>query len=148
MLEHNAMGVLKFGSALVIGFGVVIALTAYPPTDGIAEFLLDIVLWPADGAQNISSPEMRLLGAVAGGVMVGWGVLLWIVATRLYPKEPALARMMILASVGTWFAVDSTASIVAGVSLNALLNVSFLLLLALPVMRVSDRSTGGGRIAG
>jgi hypothetical protein len=135
MQEQNAVGILKFGSALVVGFGAVIAMAAYPPTAGIARFLLDLVIWPVDGVQAISGPEMRLLSAVSGGVMVGWGILLWLVATRLYPKDPGLARTLILASIGTWFLADSLASIVAGVPLNALLNVSFLVLFSWPLMR-------------
>ncbi|MGI9410175.1 MAG: hypothetical protein ACR2OV_08875, partial [Hyphomicrobiaceae bacterium] len=75
MQEQYAVGILKFGSALVVGFGVVIAMAAYPPTAGIARFLLDLVIWPVDGVQAISGPEMRLLSAVSGGVMVGWGIL-------------------------------------------------------------------------
>ncbi|MGI9409275.1 MAG: hypothetical protein ACR2OV_04330, partial [Hyphomicrobiaceae bacterium] len=106
---------------------------------GIARFLLDLVIWPVDGVQAISGPEMRLLSAVSGGVMVGWGILLWLVATRLYPKDPVLARTLILASIGTWFLIDSLASIVAGAPLNALLNVSFLVLFSWPLMRTPGR---------
>ena len=148
MQEQNAVGILKFGSALVVGFGVVIAMAAYPPTAGIARFLLDLVIWPVDGVQAISGPEMRLLSAVSGGVMVGWGILLWLVATRLYPKDPGLARTLILASIGTWFLVDSLASIVAGASLNALLNVSFLVLFGWPLMRASGQLQPSNRPEG
>ena len=143
MQEQNAVGILKFGSALVVGFGVVIAMAAYPPTAGIARFLLDLVIWPVDGVEAISGPEMRLLSAVSGGVMVGWGILLWLVATRLYPKDPGLARTLILASIGTWFLADSLASIVAGVPLNALLNVSFLVLFSWPLMRTPGQLQPG-----
>lgn len=134
MQEHTVVSVLKIGSALVVGFGVVIAIAAYPPMAGIAQFLLDLIKWPVDAAQAVSSPEMRLLSAVSGGVMVGWGLLLWLVAARLYRRDPALAGSMILTSIGAWFVIDSTASVVAGAPLNAVLNVSFLVLFALPVM--------------
>ncbi len=148
MHEQTTMNILKFASALVIGFGVVVAIAAYPPTAGITRFLLDLIKWPLDGAQEISSPEMRFLCAVSGGVMVGWGVLLWLVVTRLYPKDPVLARTMILASIGIWFVIDSTASILAGASLNALLNISFLVLFVLPVLRRRSWSEPPNKFAG
>ena len=142
MQEQNTVGILKFGSALVVGFGVVIAMAAYPPTAGIAQFLLDLVIWPVDGVQAISGPEMRLLSAVSGGVMVGWGILLWLVATRLYPKDPGLARTLILVSIGTWFLVDSLASIVAGriTERTAQCVVSGIVLLAIECAHPADCS--------
>ncbi len=139
MQEQSVIAILKVASGAVIGFGIVIALAAYPPTAEIARFLLDLVIWPIDGAQTMSGSELRLLSAVSGGVMVGWGVLLWLVATRLYPKEPGLAKSLILASIWTWFGVDSLASILAGVPLNALLNISFLVLFSWPLMRPSGQ---------
>ena len=148
MQEQTNLSILKFASALIIGFGVVVAMAAYPPTAGITRFLLDLIKWPLDGAQDISSPEIRFLCAVSGGVMVGWGVLLWLVVTRLYPKEPALVRTMILASIGIWFVVDSTASILAGASLNALLNIAFLVLFVLPVLRTRSWPASSNKLAG
>ena len=138
MQEHTVVNWLKFGSALVIGFGIVIAGAAHPQTAGIATFLIDLVKWPVDGAQDISSAEMRLLSAVSGGIMIGWGLLLWLVSTRLYIRDSALARTMILTSIGAWFVVDSLASIVAGAALNAGLNVTFLVIFGLPLLRASE----------
>lgn len=129
---------LRAASALVVGFGVLVVLAAYPATAGLTMFLIDFILWPIDGAQSGATPELRLIFAISGGVMVGWGVMLWLIATRLYPREPQLARSMILWSVGVWFVVDSAASIVAGAPLNALLNTSFLLMFGLPLWRAPD----------
>ncbi len=128
MSNSVVMTWLKVASAIVIGFGVVVALAAYPATAGIAQFLLDLIYWPLDGGQDLSSPEARLLCAISGGVMVGWGFLMWLVATRLYPREPELARALILSSIGAWFVVDSAGSIVAGAWLNAIFNIGFLAL--------------------
>ncbi len=132
---------LRAASALVIGFGVLVVVAAYPATAGLTMFLIDFILWPIDGAQSGVTPELQLIFAISGGIMVGWGVLLWLIATRLYPREPQLARSMILVSVGIWFIVDSTASIVAGAPLNALLNTSFLLMFGLPLWRTPGADT-------
>lgn len=144
MQEQSVVNVLKFGSALVVGFGILIALAAHPGTAGPARFLLDLIIWPIDGVGNTSAPEMRLLSAVSGGVMVGWGILLWQISTRLYAKDPELAKSLILTSIAAWFIVDSSASLLAGVPLNALLNTSFLVVFGWPLLRaqVADVSTG------
>ncbi len=131
---------LKGASALVIGFGAVVALAAHPVSAGIVSFFADLAFWPVDGQQRIATPEARLLSAIGGGVMAGWGVLLWLIATRLYAREPELARTMIALSIGTWFLVDSLGSITAGAPLNAVLNVSFVALFLIPLWRgASDR---------
>ncbi len=135
MQQEKTVYWLKFASLLVIGFGLMISLAAYPTTTGLTLFYTDLVFWPLDGAQSISMPEARILCAVLGGVMVGWGVLFWLITAKLYSREPELARSMIYWSIGTWFIIDSLGSIVVGVPVNALLNISFLLLFVLPLWR-------------
>jgi hypothetical protein len=49
------------------------------------------------------------------------------------PRDPALARRLILLGIGGWYVVDSSMSIAAGAPLNALFNTGFLLLFYVPV---------------
>lgn len=133
MQAHSTTAWLKTAVAIVIGFGIVIASAAYPPAAEATRFLTDLIFWPVDGAQSLASPEIRLLCAVTGGVMVGWGFLLWLLITRIYPRDPGLARTMILWSGGSWFVIDSAGSIIAGAPLNAVFNIGFLLLFVIPL---------------
>lgn len=126
---------LRAGAVIVIAFGVLIAAAAMPALRGPAELLLDLVYWPVDGAETAGGAAARLLSAITGGVMTGWGVMLWLIASELYPQRPALGRRIILLSVGSWFVVDSAMSVAAGAPLNALFNVGFLLIFVLPVWR-------------
>lgn len=126
---------LKAASAVVIAFGFLIALAVVPAAAGPTAFLIDLVFWPVDGAEGLAGPDMRLLSAITGGLSVGWGTMTWLVATRLFLREPALARGVILTSVGAWFIVDSLGSVAAGAPLNAVLNVGFLLAFVLPLWR-------------
>lgn len=119
---------LKGASAIVIGFGILTVFGAWPSTAGPILFLLDFVIWPLDGAQSGAATELRLALAISGGIMAGWGILLWQLSTQLYPREPNLGRRLILTSIGVWFVIDSLGSIAAGVPLNALLNTGFLVL--------------------
>ncbi len=133
-MDHDPTArVLKIASAVVIGFGFVGAAAALPALSGPMRLLTDIAFWPLDGAQSLAAPETRLFSAIGGGLTVGLGVAMWMLATRLYPREPDLARSMILASMGSWFVVDSIGSTLAGAPVNVLLNLGFLLAFVVPL---------------
>ena len=133
MTQETTIGWLKFGSALTIFFGALIAAATVPALSGPVQFLADFIFFPLDGLQSVAAEETRLINAIGGGVMVGWGVMLWMVSTQLYPKEPVLAGKIIMSSIIVWFVIDSTGSVLAGAPLNALGNVSFLLIFCLPL---------------
>ncbi|MDZ7601754.1 MAG: hypothetical protein U1A06_10315 [Hoeflea sp.] len=122
---------VKAASAVVIGFGLMLAAAAWPPLAGPVLLLADLLIWPMDGLQTLAAPETRLLLAIAGGVMVGWGVTLWKLAEYLMPQHPAAVRTITMTGLYSWFAVDSLASIMAGAPLNAVANISFVVLFVL-----------------
>lgn len=124
---------LKFGSGLTIFFGVLVATAAIPAISGLMQFLADLIFFPLDGLQDVSAPETRLISAIGGGVMFGWGLMMWMLTTRLYPKDPALAGSIIVTSIIAWFVLDSGGSILAGAPLNVVGNISFLLIFCVPV---------------
>ncbi len=134
MTVERVQAWLKAGSALVILAGLAYAFAAFQPTAGLAALLDDIAAWPPDGAQAMADGEARLVGGVLGGVMVGWGTMLWLLAAKLYPSQPELTRTIILVGVGAWFVVDSLASFVAGAPLNIVLNIVFAGVFAIPLL--------------
>ena len=140
MSVHATQNWLKFAAAVTVGFGLLIALAAHPATGGATLFLTDLILWPMDGAQSLAAPEIRLLCAITGGVMAGWGLTMWLIVARLYPRDPGLARHLILTGIGTWFVIDSIGSLMAGAPLNALFNVGFLLLYVIPLRHIPHAS--------
>lgn len=127
--------VLKAAAILLIAFGVMVAAAAVPVLSYPTLFLLDLALWPLDGAQSLAASETRLLCAVGGGMLTGWGALIFLVADRLYPIDPVQARQLILISICSWFVVDSAGSLAAGAPVNAVLNVGFLLLFLVPLLK-------------
>ena len=126
---------LKLASLSVIGFGILGVLATLPALSGVARLFIDLAFWPVDGVPATPTPESRLLWAILNGIVIGWGVLLWQVTTRVYASTPDLGRTMILTSVGIWFVVDSAGSVAAGAPVNALMNVTFLLLFFIPLWR-------------
>ena len=126
---------LKAASVIVIGFGLLTALAAWLPFNLPAFWLVDLMFLPFDGQPNLNGPEARLLSGILGGVLVGFGVTQWLISSRLYPREPGLARTIILASMGVWFVVDSIASVIAGAPFNVVMNVPFLSMFVVPLWR-------------
>lgn len=126
---------LKLASCIVIGFGLLIALGAHSALGAPVIFLADLLLWPLDGAETGTARETRLIAGIAGGVMVGWGFMLWGLAGEGMARAPDLSRRLILGSVGIWFVIDGMGSIAAGSPLNVLGNISFLALFLWPLRR-------------
>jgi hypothetical protein len=129
---------IKCASAIsLIALGALFALGAHPSTAGVANFFIDFVKWPVDGAQSVSTQDARIIAAIGGGISVGWGVMIWQVADRILPKDPALGRLLLTQSLLAWFAVDSAASWMAGIPLNVVMNIGLLLLFLAPLWRMN-----------
>ncbi len=132
---------LQAGAIITAGFGVLIAAAAIPALQLPTAFLLDFIYPPVDSAQSMNSSAARLLSAISGGLMTGLGVMLWVVATELCPREPALGRRLILLGIGSWYVVDSSMSLAAGAPLNVVFNTGFLLIFFVPAWGMSDGVT-------
>lgn len=124
---------LRAGAGFVIATGLFMALGAHPVTGGPPALVADLIFWPPDGAETLATNEARLLCAIAGGVLAGWGWALWLLAGEGLVRAPDLARRIILGSVALWFVVDSAGSLIAGAPLNILGNLAFLAILTLPL---------------
>ncbi len=135
MSHEKTVSWLKTASGVVIAFGLLMLLGTIAAMSAPVTLLLDLIFWPIDGQQTATAPETRLILAISGGILTGWGLLLWQISSRLYPQDPALARSLILTSIGVWFVLDGLGSILAGAPLNAVLNIGFLLLFFVPLWR-------------
>lgn len=127
---------LKAASAVVMGVGAVVALSAFPAAAAVTNLLADLIFWPFDGGQAVDTQTARLLAAIGGGVMFGWGLLLWQLAVHLLPREPQLASSLIRSSILAWFVLDCACSILAGAYLNVVLNLGFLAMFLVPLSQL------------
>ena len=105
-----------------------------PPT----AVLTDLIFYPVDGAPGIGQPVDRLLSAITGGVMTGWGIMIYLLVSEVVPTHPSVGRRLILASIGAWYVVDSGMSLAAGAPLNVLSNTGFLLLFVVPAWSLGN----------
>lgn len=142
MTQDQVILWLKVAAATVVGFGLMMTAAAVPSLMQPTALLLDLVFFPLDHSPTMSEPVVRLLSAICGGVLVGWGVSLWQIVTRLLPRDPSLARQLILTGVSSWFVIDSCGSIASGGHWNVLGNIGFLLIFVIPVLQLPKRQAG------
>ncbi|MFN4203133.1 MAG: hypothetical protein ACK4GM_08770 [Tabrizicola sp.] len=129
-LEQNG---LRFAAGVTMATGLGLALAAIPMLSPPLRFLVDLVVWPLDGAETLLASETRLILAIAGGLMVGWGMTIRGLAGAPLARDPQSIRAIIRNSILAWFVVDCAGSIAAGAALNLLPNLGFLALFLVPM---------------
>lgn len=121
-------------TAIGIGsFGPIFALGTMPETLEPARWTLDFLSWPLDGGTSFASPDTRFLSALAGGFLLGWGVLVWCLSTSVYDHAPEAVRKSVLTSGLAWYLLDSAGSIASGNGSNAIFNTILLFVLIGPL---------------
>lgn len=98
------------------------------------ELILDLSNWPLNGLENYEAPTSIFLSAILGGVLFGWGVLIWILSS-IYEKEPEKIRKAVLTSLISWFVVDSIGCIISHNMSNTITNIGLLLVLVGPLWK-------------
>ena len=130
---------LKGACGLVFATGAV-ALAA--TTDALAGpwlMLFDAVSWPMDGVPGALSPEAKLLSAISGAMMIGWGVLLSALVWGPVARGEREGRRLLWLSLSVWFVMDNVGSVLAGWPGNVALNTLFYAAFAVPLL-ASSRS--------
>lgn len=113
-------------AALLIGPGIIMVTGPITPLSGLVDAFLDFAHQPIDGAQKVTNDGAHLLNAILGGVLAGFGVMVWVVAERVYRNDQPLGQSLILIPLFTWFVCDSTGSILAGAWFNAIINIAII----------------------
>jgi hypothetical protein len=125
--------ILRFSSLFVLVTGLLPVLAIFEVTQEPWRLFFDILTWPMDGDPATLTDSERQLSAILGGVLCGWAWLLYKLAHEDVFNQ-TIRKLMIQSTV-VWFFVDSLGSILSGLPLNAVSNISFLLLLMVPLMR-------------
>jgi hypothetical protein len=118
------IGVMVFGLALVLAPGLAregFSLLLYADTERLATF-------GAEAAAYIS-----LVHAVLGAVMFGWGVALLLIVRGSFASGARQGWRIVAVSVGAWFVPDTAFSLWSGFWQNAVLNLVFVVLFAVPL---------------
>jgi hypothetical protein len=117
---------------MVFGFGVVLALAAFPGPDIAAALFYDLVEWPLDGAVTFE-PRARFTVAILGAVTIGWALTIFGMIKAAETVGPPVWRALTTALV-VWYVIDSALSILTGVPVNAVSNTVLLVTYLVPVL--------------
>lgn len=131
---------LKTASILTVCVGLMAAAASHPSGYAPWLFLFDLLAWPLDGVPSTFDAIARALNAVAGGLMVGWGCLMYLLAKGPLARGDAETARLMLISIVAWFVVDSAGSFAAGIPGNVVLNVSFLVIFGPPLLVLGYRA--------
>lgn len=138
MTHRLCIAWLRFATIATVFIGLVAAFASADATDGAWLWLFDLLDWPVDNNPASFEEESFALNAVLGGVMVGWGSLMYlIVQSQFAHGNNQLAKPMII-SILAWCIVDSAGSLAAGLPGNIILNLSFLAIFIPPLARLSN----------
>lgn len=124
----------KMASLFLMATGCLGALASFAAGSGLWLFFLDLVLWPLDGQPDGFTSAGYLLNAILGGVTIGWGILMYLLAQGpLARGQHEIAQFLLVSSL-TWYTIDSLGSILAGAYGNVVLNSVFLLIFLPPLL--------------
>lgn len=134
--EIRILKTLRLSALFVLVTGLLPTLAIFPLTQEPWRLFFDFLAWPLDNFPATFSDTERQLSAVLGGVLCGWA---WLLFTLSDPEvfNPTIRRLMIQ-STWVWFLLDSGGSIIAGIPLNAISNIGFLLILLIPLYRLKS----------
>ena len=138
MRIRTALRWYQLACVITMVTGVICALASHPATEDVWLYLFDALKWPLDGNPAAFSADTRAVNAVLGGTMVGWGLLMYLLARHITTMV-GLPRILLMAIVA-WFVVDCTGSLLANMPGNVLLNIIFLGLF-MPPLLVLQRAT-------
>jgi hypothetical protein len=87
---------------------------------------------------------VRFVYGVLGAVMFGWALALWFIITGPFRERQRWAWNAVVASMMGWFVVDTTLSLLSGYGENAILNLAFAVMFAVPLyLARADFQTAG-----
>lgn len=126
---------LKITAISIISYAILFFLGTLKQTDKAIEVVLDFSSFPVDGLQNYDANSTVFLSALLGGILFGWGILIWFLSSKIYDIAPEQTRKIVLTSLISWFVIDGLGSIFSGNSSNVIANIFLLLILVGPLWK-------------
>ncbi len=131
---------LKISAIVIASFAPVMFLGSMEATSAPLQLTVDLLSLPVDGLPVHGDPASRLLSAIMGGLLLGWGALLWCLSLWVYDAAPEGTRKATVLSLVLWFALDSAGSIASGHGTNALFNIAILAAAVGPLWRPASEA--------
>jgi hypothetical protein len=136
MRQETARRWLEAACVVPAAVGVGVAVLAFPGTMAATGVLNEVVFGESG---DMTTPLSRLLAGIAGGVLAGWAVTMWVVVRRLHSQDPGLVGAILLPGLVVWFVVDSVGSVASGGGLNVVGNLGFMVMFGVPLFADRNR---------
>ena len=89
MSHQRSLIWLRTAAIVIILVGLFFSWATSGPLVIANETFVDLAFWPFDGAQTYAADETRFLSGIAGGLTVGLGAAILLVAREVYAHDPA-----------------------------------------------------------
>ena len=135
---------LRIATIFMVAFGLFLVVAPALSRQGFSL----MVYSSADrigGFGSAAADYIELAHAVMGAVMVGWGVALLLVLRGPMRRNIREGALIYAVSLGCWFVPDTIFSLASGFWQNAILNLSFALLFAIPLVALLRQEPGNRR---
>ncbi len=136
MSENFWINWLKTASAILVVMGLASVLASHPSGTGLWHGVYQLVMFPDGGQLAPFGQAGRFSNALLGGIVVGWGVMLWIAISQGLATGQSWVKHMIRISAICWFISDSIGSVMAGAPLNVVGNILFLAAFLYPLTQI------------
>ncbi len=131
---------LKVACFVTIATGVVSAAASTEALQGPWLFLFDLIRWPLDDNPAAFVDGTHFMNGVAGGLMAGWGLLMYYIVTGPFARGDYELTMPIILSMALWFVLDSFGSVSSGLPGNLILNLGFVGLFLPPLLALRQQA--------
>lgn len=139
MSPKTAAQVMRTASIILLALAFILFGAAFPATAEPARLLTDFLAWPLDYEPAAFDRYSRWMFAISGGLSAAFAVMSYLVIAPALEAGDKKTASAALAAVSLWFVMDSAGSIASGIPLNALFNLSFLILYAAPLILLRAR---------
>jgi hypothetical protein len=95
-----------------------------------------MVYGTTEAMESFGAEQVRYISlahAVLGGVLVGWGFALFYAVKTFFASHARATWNLVAGSLAAWFIPDTGYSLSSGYWQNAVLNLGFLVVFALPL---------------
>jgi len=136
-LAVNFLRIMGWGFII---FGLIFVTITFAGYDGFAHTLANIFDWTGGPHDERLTRDARWFAAIMSGLSAGFGAFYAFLVVPLLTLNHRPSRQIAkrggLIAAFTWFIIDSTGSLAAGVPSNVAMNLIFLLGLTLPLLMV------------
>ena len=123
---------LQIASIATVLTGSVASFASHPSGEAIWRLLFDLLKGFDPERRTVFTPDNYATNAVLGGVMIGWGAMMFLLVSNHVFNENI--RKIVLKSIALWFITDSLGSYAADLPGNIILNSVFMIMFVIPLI--------------